>query len=56
MAALIASEFNEATDPLYVSSIVEVGLLLFAITLSVSIVARLLVRRSMKLFREVGNE
>lgn len=56
MAALIANEFNEATEPLYISSIMEVGLLLFAVTLFVSVIARLLVRRSMKLFRGVANE
>lgn len=43
MAAVIANEFTEATYDLYLSSLVEIGLILFGITLILNIVARLLV-------------
>ena len=45
MASQIASEFSEATYDLYVSALIEVGLVLFGITLLVNILARLLVWR-----------
>ena len=44
MASLIANEFPEASDPLYLSALIEVGLLLFAVTLLLNIAARWLVR------------
>ncbi|MDA8443437.1 MAG: phosphate ABC transporter permease subunit PstC [Peptococcaceae bacterium] len=43
MAAVIANEFTEATYSLYLSSLVEIGLILFAITLVLNALARLLV-------------
>lgn len=43
MASKIASEFAEATDSLYVSSLFYTGLTLFAITIIVNIFAQLLV-------------
>lgn len=43
MAAVIANEFTEATYTLYLSSCIEIGLILFAITLLLNILARLLV-------------
>ena len=43
MAAVIANEFTEATYSLYLSSCIEIGLILFAITLLLNILARLLV-------------
>ncbi|KLU60830.1 phosphate transport system permease protein PstC [Peptococcaceae bacterium CEB3] len=43
MAAVIANEFTEATYGLYLSALMEVGLILFAITLLLNIFARLLV-------------
>ncbi len=43
MASLIANEFTEATSNLYVSALVEVGLLLFFVTVIVNALARLLV-------------
>ena len=43
MASIIANEFTEATSPLYVSSLVEIALVLFAITIVVNGMARLLV-------------
>lgn len=43
LASVIANEFSEASDDLYLSALVEVGLALFAITLLVNIVAQLMV-------------
>ena len=44
MAAVIANEFTEAADELYLHALIEVGLLLFVITIVVNIISRLLVR------------
>jgi phosphate transport system permease protein len=46
MASVIANEFSEATGDLYLSSLAQIGLLLFAVTLLLNIFARLLVWRS----------
>ncbi|MCS7303105.1 MAG: phosphate ABC transporter permease subunit PstC [Candidatus Kapabacteria bacterium] len=43
LASVIANEFTEATSPLYVSALVQLGLVLLLVTLVVNIVARLLV-------------
>jgi len=43
MAAVIASEFTEATDDLYLSALMEIGLALFIVTIIVNALARLLV-------------
>jgi phosphate transport system permease protein len=43
MASVIANEFTEATSDLYLAALIEVGLLLFAITVLVNALARLLV-------------
>jgi phosphate transport system permease protein len=43
MAAVIANEFTEATDDLYLHALIEIGLVLFAITLLVNGASRLLV-------------
>lgn len=43
MAAVIANEFTEATYDLYLSALVEIGFLLFGITLVLNFFARLLV-------------
>jgi phosphate transport system permease protein len=45
IAAVIANEFTEATDDLYLSALIYAGLALFLVTLLVNILARLLVRR-----------
>ena len=45
IASKIASEFNEATGSVYIGSLVELALVLFAVTLAVNVVARLLVWR-----------
>jgi phosphate transport system permease protein len=43
MAAVIASEFSEASDDLYLSALMEIGLALFIVTIIVNALARLLV-------------
>jgi phosphate transport system permease protein len=43
MAAVIANEFTEAADELYLSALVEIGLVLFTITLIVNLLSRLLI-------------
>src|SRR6201987_3453507 len=43
LASVIANEFTEASDPLYLSALVEIGLAVFLVTLVVNAVARLLV-------------
>ena len=43
MAAVIANEFTEATDDLYLHALIEVGLVLFIITLAVNSASRLLI-------------
>jgi phosphate transport system permease protein len=43
MAAVIANEFTEAANPLYLSALVEIGLVLFIITLVVNSMSRLLI-------------
>lgn len=45
MASLIANEFTEATSELYRQALIEVGLVLFGLTLLMNIVARFLVWR-----------
>ena len=44
MAAVIANEFTEAADELYLHALIEIGLLLFIITIIVNFISRLLVR------------
>ena len=43
MAAVIANEFTEATDELYLHALIEIGLVLFIITLLVNAGSRLLI-------------
>ena len=43
MASVIANEFTEATSDLYLSALIEIGLLLFVVTVIVNALARLLV-------------
>ena len=45
IASKIASEFSEASGGVYIGSLVELALVLFAVTLLVNVVARLLVWR-----------
>lgn len=42
MAAVLANEFTEATSNLYVSTLIEIGLVLFGITIIVNGIARLM--------------
>ena len=43
MAAVIANEFTEAADQLYLDALVEIGLVLFIVTLAVNALSRLLI-------------
>ena len=43
MAAVIANEFTEAADELYLHALIEIGLFLFIITIVVNIISRLLI-------------
>jgi phosphate transport system permease protein len=43
MAAVIANEFAEAADDLHLSALIEVGLVLFTITLLINLASRLLI-------------
>lgn len=43
IAAVIANEFTEATEDLYVESLIELGLVLFAVTFIVNGIARILI-------------
>ena len=43
MASVIANEFSEASDPMYLSALIEIGLALFLVTIVVNAFARLLV-------------
>ena len=43
MASVIANEFTEAADPMYLSALIEIGLALFIVTIIVNALARVLV-------------
>ena len=43
MAAVIANEFSEAADDLYLSALIEIGLVLFIITVIINAISRLLI-------------
>jgi phosphate transport system permease protein len=43
MAAVLANEFTEAADDLYLNALVEIGLVLFVITLIINVLSRLLI-------------
>jgi phosphate transport system permease protein len=43
MAAVIANEFTEAADDLYLHALVEIGLVLFVITLVINMISRLFI-------------
>ncbi len=45
MASVIANEFTEATKVLHLSSLIEVGLLLFLVTLAINMVGRYIIKR-----------
>jgi phosphate transport system permease protein len=46
MASVIANEFAEATENLYVASLVEIGLLLFVVTMIVNILGRQIIKKT----------
>jgi len=48
IAAVIANEFTEATGDLYQGALIELGLVLFALTIIINGVARLLVMGTTK--------
>ena len=43
MAAVIANEFTEAADDLYLNALIEIGLVLFVVTLVINALSRLLI-------------
>jgi phosphate transport system permease protein len=43
MAAVIANEFTEAADELYLHALIEIGLVLFLITIAINAISRLLI-------------
>jgi phosphate transport system permease protein len=45
MASVIANEFTEATDHIYLSSLVEIGLLLFMVTMGINIVGKQIIKK-----------
>jgi len=52
MAAVIANEFTEADTALYLDALVEIGLVLFAITLCVNILSRVLIWSMKQSFKQ----
>jgi phosphate transport system permease protein len=54
MAAVIANEFTEADTALYLDALVEIGLVLFAITLFVNILSRALIWSMNQSFKKVA--
>ncbi|HYW34745.1 MAG TPA: phosphate ABC transporter permease subunit PstC [Balneolaceae bacterium] len=45
MASVIANEFTEATSTLHLSSLIEIGLLLFVITFIINYIGRIIIKR-----------
>jgi len=45
MASVIANEFTEATGTLYLSSLIEIGLVLFLVTTAINIVGRYVIKK-----------
>jgi phosphate transport system permease protein len=43
IAAVIANEFTEATGDLYVSALIELGLVLFLVTMIINALARVMI-------------
>jgi phosphate transport system permease protein len=55
IASVIANEFTEATQDLYLSALVELGLILFLVTFVVNAIARVLVWNVTRKMSGVGN-
>ena len=53
MAAVLANEFTEAADDLYLNALVEIGLVLFVVTLIVNALSRLLIWSLERRFRAI---
>jgi len=49
MASIIANEFTEAVDPVYLSALIELGLLLFLVSTTINILGRRVIRKMPKL-------
>lgn len=49
LSSLIANEFNEASSELHLSALIALGAILLILTMGINIIARLLVRRKLKL-------
>jgi phosphate transport system permease protein len=45
LASVIANEFTEATGSLYLSSLIELGLVLFIVTTIINLISKLIIRR-----------
>jgi len=45
MASVIANEFTEATGTLHLSSLIEIGLLLFLVTLAINMIGRSIIKK-----------
>jgi phosphate transport system permease protein len=45
MASVIANEFAEATDELHLSALIEIGLLLFLVTLIINVIGKQVINR-----------
>jgi phosphate transport system permease protein len=45
MASIIANEFTEATEEIYLSALLEIGLLLFIISMIINIAGKLVINR-----------
>ena len=46
MASVIANEFTEATEALYLASLVEIGLLLFIVTTIINVIGRYIIHKT----------
>lgn len=45
LASLVANEFTEATTQVYISALIEAGLVLLTVSFLANVIARLLIRR-----------
>ena len=48
IASTLANEFTEASEPMYMASLIELGLVLFLMTLVIQVAAQLWIRRAVK--------
>jgi phosphate transport system permease protein len=45
MASIIANEFTEATEEVYLSALLEIGLLLFVVSTIINIIGKIVINR-----------